>query len=309
MENTNETVKNDLAWLDPTKRHDAVLLIDITNGNPNGDPDAENQPRSNPLDMRGLMTDVSIKRKIRNYISAARPADSESDDGNADNARYKIYVESGVALNGRHQRAYTALKIPAKSKDRSEQMQAQRWMCDNFFDVRMFGAVMSTGDYNCGQLKGPVQIGFASSIDPIYPLDQSITRMAVTNEKDLSKERTMGRKSIVPYGLYRAHIYYSPHFGDRTGVTEEDLELFWKSLQMMWDLDNSSARTGMACRGLYVFSHDNPLGDAPAYKLLDQIRVEKNPSVEYPSRFTDYEISTPTAGEISPGITFSGNLA
>jgi CRISPR-associated protein Csd2 len=255
------------------------------------------------------MTDVSIKRKIRNYISAARPADSESDDGNADNARYKIYVESGVALNGRHRRAYTALNLPAKKTDRSQQMEAQRWMCDNFFDVRMFGAVMSTGDHNCGQLKGPIQIGFASSIDPINPLDQSITRMAVTKESDLSKERTMGRKAIVPYGLYRAHIYYSPHFGVQTGVTEEDLELFWKSLQMMWDLDNSSARTGMACRGLYVFSHDNPLGDAPAHKLLDQVEVEKNPAVEYPSRFTDYKVTAPASGVVMPGVTCSGDLS
>jgi CRISPR-associated protein Csd2 len=191
-------------------------------------------------------------------------------------------------------------------------------MCDNFFDVRMFGAVMSTGDYNCGQLKGPIQISFASSVDPIYPLDQTITRVAVTKEDELEKlvsdekggkDREMGRKAIVPYGLYRAHVYYSPHFGLRTGVSAEDLELFWKALQMMWDFDHSSARADMACRGLYVFSHDNPLGDAPAHKLLDQIKVEKNRDIEYSTKFDDYEVTTPIAGEILPGIAFSGNLA
>lgn len=307
-----------VAWLDPAKRHDAVLLVDITNGNPNGDPDAGNQPRTNPIDMRGLITDVAIKRKVRSYIAAARPADSETDDPDADNARYKVYVEEGVALNGRHRRAYTALDLTAKKTDRSQQMAAQRWMCDNFFDVRMFGAVMSTGDYNCGQLKGPIQISFASSIDPIYPLDQTITRVAVTKEDELEKllsderggkDREMGRKAIVPYGLYRAHVYYSPHFGQRTGVTTDDLGLFWKALQMMWDLDHSSARADMACRGVYAFSHTNPLGDAPAHELLDQIKVRKAEDVEYPARFEDYVVTTPDPGEILPGVTFSGNLA
>jgi len=305
------------AWLDPARRHDGVLLFDVTNGNPNGDPDAGNQPRTNPLDMRGLVTDVAIKRKVRNFISASRPADSSDDDQASENARFKVYVEEGVALNGRHKRAYTARGLEAKKTTHEQQLSAQRWMCDNFFDVRMFGAVMATGDWNCGQLKGPIQISFANSIDPIFPLDETITRVAVTRTEDLEKkvaderggkDREMGRKAIVPYGLYRAHVYYSPHFGQRTGVTSEDLALFWQALVRMWDLDRSSARANIGCRGLYVFSHTNPLGDAPANKLLDRIRVAKRDGVEYPSGFDDYVINTPDPGEAAPEVSFSGNL-
>ena len=303
------------AWLDPGRRHDAVLLFDVTNGNPNGDPDAGNQPRTNPLDMRGLVSDVAIKRKVRNYISAARPADSSSDQAQ-ENARYKVYVEEGVALNARHERAYTALSFSAKKTNRGQQLEARRWMCDNFFDVRLFGALMSTGDWNCGQVKGPVQIGFATSIDPVYPLDQTITRVAVTQTQELDKllsgeggkDREMGRKAIVPYGLYRAHVYYSPHFGQQAGVTTEDLALFWQALTMMWDLDRSSARADMNSRGLYVFSHADPLGDAPAHKLLDTVRVRKVAGVEYPTSFDDYVVEVPQAGEVM-GVAFSGNLA
>jgi CRISPR-associated protein Csd2 len=295
-----------------------VLLFDVTHGNPNGDPDAGNQPRTNPLDMRGLVSDVAIKRKVRNYIAAARPADNGGDDGAADNARFKIYVEEGAALNGRHARSYSALGLTAKKTNREEQLQAQRWMCDNFFDVRMFGAVMSTGDHGCGQSKGPLQVSFASSIDPIFPLDVTITRVAVTRVEELDKmlseeaggkDREMGRKGIVPYGLYRAHVFYSPHFGVRNGVTTDDLGLFWHSLKMMWDLDRSSARADMNCRGLFVFSHTNPLGDAPAHKLLDQIRVQKGAGTEYPSSFGDYDVESPETGEVMRGVTFSGDLA
>lgn len=311
------------ARLDPARRHDAVLLFDVTNGNPNGDPDAGNQPRVNPLDMRGLVTDVAIKRKIRNYICAARPADSSDDDQGASNSRYKIYVEEGVALNGRHERAYTSLGLPAKKTNRSQQGDARRWMCDNFFDVRMFGAVMSTGDHNCGQLKGPVQLGFASSIDPIFQLEETITRVAVTRKEELEKliaaeeggkgdrgkDREMGRKTIVPYALYRAHLYYSPHYGVQTGITPEDLELLWKALVMMWDHDRSSARADMACRGLFVFSHTNPLGDAPSHRLTDTITVAKHEGVEIPSSFAEYSIKAPDPEVLPAEITFSGNLA
>lgn len=312
------------ARLDPARRHDAVLLFDVTNGNPNGDPDSGNQPRVNPLDMRGLVTDVAIKRKVRNYICAAKPADSANDDQAAENARYKIYVEEGVALNGRHRRAYTAVGLPAKKADRAQQSEARKWMCDNFFDVRLFGAVMSTGDHNCGQLKGPVQLGFASSLDPIFQLEETITRVAVTREEELAKlvaaeevgkggdrgkDREMGRKTIVPYALYRAHLYYSPHYGIQTGVTPEDLELLWKAIVMMWDHDRSSARADMACRGLFVFSHTNPLGDAPAHRLTDTIRVERRDGVEFPSNFSDYSVLAPELTALPPDISFSGNLA
>ncbi len=304
-------------YIDPARRHDAVLLFDVTNGNPNGDPDAGNQPRVNPLDMRGLVTDVAVKRKIRNYISAARPSDSSVDDPAQANAPFKIYVEEGVALNGRHQRAYEALDLPKRSTH-GQRVSAGRWMCDNFFDVRLFGAVMSTGEANCGQLKGPVQIGFATSIDPVFPIEQAITRVAVTRVNDLAKlqtddkggkDREMGRKTIVPYGLYRTHVYYSPHYGLRNGVTTEDLSLLWKALVMMWDLDRSSARADMACRGLYVFSHTDPLGDAPSHRLTEAIVVTKDPGVEVPSAFSDYRVSAPDAAVLPPGIAFSGNLA
>lgn len=306
------------AHLDPGRRHDAVLLFDVTNGNPNGDPDAGNQPRVNPLDMTGLVTDVAIKRKIRNYIAAARPSDSSVDDPDQANARYKIYVEEGVALNGRHRRAYSALDLPAKKATHVQQLSAGRWMCDNFFDVRLFGAVMSTGDHNCGQLKGPVQIGFASSLDPVFQIEQAITRVAVTQEAEIEKllagegggkDREMGRKTIVPYGLYRAHVYYSPHYGERNGVTPDDLALLWKALVMMWDLDRSSARADMACRGLYVFSHTDPLGDAPSHRLTETIVAKKLAEVEVPAAFSDYAVAGPDPESLPEGISFGGNLA
>jgi len=311
-----KTSDKQAAWVDPGRRHDAVLLFDVLNGNPNGDPDAGNQPRTNPLDMRGLVSDVAIKRKVRNYVSAARPADSSS-DAKQENARFKVYVEEGVALNARHERAYTALGFKPKRTNHEQQLQARRWMCDNFFDVRLFGALMSTGDANCGQMKGPIQIGFATSIDPIYPLDQAITRVAVTQTQELEKllsgeggkDREMGRKAIVPYGLYLAHVYYSPHFGDQAGVTSEDLDLFWKALTMMWDLDRSSARADMNCRGLYIFSHENPLGDAPAHKLLDMVRAHKLEDVEYAASFEDYVVEVPRPDEVLANVSFSGNLA
>ena len=309
---------NNIVYLDPKRRHDAVLLFDVVNGNPNGDPDAGNQPRVNPVDMRGLVTDVSIKRKIRNFVAAARPADSSDDDQNASNARYKVYVEEGVALNGRHRRAYTARGLTAKKASRGQQSQARDWMCDNFFDVRLFGAVMSTGDHGCGQVKGPVQVGFASSIDPILLLEQSITRVAVTKEDELTKllsdekggkDREMGRKTVVPYGLYRAHVYYSPHFGAVTGVNEEDLALLWKALVMMWDHDRSAARADMACRGVFVFSHDDPLGNAPAHKLTETITVSRHGDGEVASGFSDYVIGEPDPSTLPFGISYSGNLA
>jgi CRISPR-associated protein Csd2 len=307
-----------LARLDPGRRHDAVLLFDVINGNPNGDPDAANQPRVNPLDMRGLVTDVCIKRKIRNYVAAARPADSSDDDQAASNARYKVYVEEGVALNGRHKRAYTARNLPAKKASRDQQAQGRDWICANFFDVRLFGAVMATGDHSCGQLKGPVQVSFASSVDPIMLLEETITRCAVTREDDLDKllldekggkDREMGRKTIVPYGLYRANVYYSPHFGKVTGIDEDDLGLLWKALVMMWDHDRSAARADMACRGLYVFSHEDPLGNAPSHKLTETITVTRQGYGEVASGFGDYVIGEPDADALPPGVTYSGNLA
>jgi CRISPR-associated protein Csd2 len=303
---------------DPSRRHDAVVLIDVTNGNPNGDPDNANLPRVNPYDGRGLITDVALKRKVRNWVAAARPDNEEA------NARYKIYVEEGVALNAQHRRAYEDIgeagdKKAMKSPRPEVADKVRRWMCANFFDIRLFGAVMST-EVNAGQVKGPVQATFAESLDPIFPLEHAITRGTVTKEDDLrrfyegsedgraGKNREMGRKSTVPYGLYRTHVYYSPYYGHQTGTTADDLALLWEAFIMGWDLDRSSARGDMACRGLWVFSHENPLGNAPSHSLLDRVVVSRRPEIEQASNFSDYKVSD-DPGDLPGGVYFSGQLA
>ncbi len=294
------------AYLDPNRRHDVVLLFDVTDGNPNGDPDAGNLPRVDLETMQGLVTDVAIKRKIRDWVDATR----------GEQERFKIYVQNtGVALNELHQRAYTALNISSKGKTqaRGEVDKAQRWMCDNFFDVRTFGAVMSTG-VNAGQVRGPVQFTFARSIDPIVPLDLSITRVAVTREEDAwtvsaegeetGKRTEMGRKTLVPYGLYRSHAFVVPPFAKRTGFDSADLEALWEALQLMWDLDRSAARGMMACRGLYVFSHAGPLGNAPAHDLFSTITVRRRPGVTAPRAFGQYEVGVDGAA-LPDGVTLT----
>jgi len=277
---------------DTTRRHDFALLFEVTDGNPNGDPDAGNLPRVDPETMQGLVTDVAIKRKVRDWIHMAR----------GDEAAFKIYVQSGVALNAQHQRAYTdlGLKSTGAKQQRDDISWARDWMCANFYDIRMFGAVMTTG-VNCGQVRGPLQLTFARSTDPIVPLDLSITRVAVTREEDAKvtvaeggettgKQTEMGRKALVPYGLYRASGFFNPHFAKQTGVTTEDLELFWQALQLMWDTDRSASRGMLACRGLYIFSHASSLGDAPAHKLLDRVRVERRSDLAAPRSFKDYSV-------------------
>ena len=282
---------------DVTRRHDFVLLFDVTDGNPNGDPDAGNLPRVDPETMQGLVSDVAIKRKVRDWIDLARGSE----------AAYKIYVQSGVALNAQHQRAYDdlGLKSTGAKQQRDDIDRARRWMCRNFYDIRMFGAVMTTG-VNCGQVRGPVQITFARSIDPIIPLDLSITRIAVTKVEDAQvvvaesgetsgKQTEMGRKALVPYGLYRAHGFINPHFAKQTGATPEDLGLFWQALQMMWDTDRSASRGMMTCRGLYVFTHTSPLGDAPAHRLLERVRVTSRGAAAVRA-FADYRVTVDAAG-------------
>lgn len=282
---------------DVTRRHDFVLLFDVADGNPNGDPDAGNLPRVDPETMQGLVTDVAIKRKVRDWVDLARGSE----------ARYKIYVQSGVALNAQHQRAYDDLGIKSTgAKQQKDDIdRARTWMCQNFYDIRMFGAVMTTG-VNCGQVRGPVQLTFARSIDRIVPLDLSITRIAVTRVEDAQvvvaesgessgKQTEMGRKALVPYGLYRAHGFFNPHFAKQTGATSEDLDLFWRALQMMWDVDRSASRGMMACRGLYIFTHTSPLGDAPTHRLLGRVRI--SPLGATTARaFTDYQVTVDTAG-------------
>lgn len=269
-----------------TNRYEFVLLFDVTNGNPNGDPDAGNLPRLDPETNQGLVTDVCLKRKIRNYVAL------EKEDGPG----YAIYMQEKSVLNQQHQKAYDALDIkpePKKlPKDQAKAHELTAWMCGNFFDVRSFGAVMTT-EINSGQVRGPVQMAFASSIDPIVPMEVSITRMAVTNEKDLEKERTMGRKHIVPYGLYRAHGYISAKLAERTGFSDDDLDLLWRSLINMFEHDHSAARGEMSARKLIVFKHDNAMGNAPAHALFDRVRVGRNEGeADTPARrYTDYRVA------------------
>lgn len=231
-------------------RYDFVLFFDVENGNPNGDPDAGNMPRIDPETGRGLVTDVCLKRKVRNYVELAR----------SEQAGFRIYVQEKAVLNDRHNEAYTALNLKKESgklpKNEKDARAVTRWMCDNFYDVRTFGAVMST-EVNCGQVRGPVQFTFARSEEPVVPAEISITRMAVTNGRDLDKERTMGRKFIVPYGLYRMEGFISAPLAEKTGFSEEDLELLWESLAGMFENDRSAARGKMSSRKLFVFRHDD----------------------------------------------------
>lgn len=287
----------DLITTDINRRHDFVFLVDVRDGNPNGDPDAGNMPRVDPETMQGLVTDVAIKRKVRDYVDLAHG------DG-----RFKVYVQHGQFLSEQRKRVFDQRsdgKTPTQSDGR-------KWMCEEFYDVRMFGAVMSMKEHNAGQVRGPMQLTFARSIDPIMSLDSTIVGPA-QNNKDVNREEntegqatnygTMGRKSTVPYGLYRAHGFFNPHFAERTGVNSDDLELFWKALEMMWDLDRSATRGEMACRGLYVFTHDSKLGNAPAHRLFNLIETPKSDSAA-PRSFTDYRVKRLADGQIEnhPGV-------
>lgn len=293
---------------DAGKRHDAVLMFDVTDGNPNGDPDAGNLPRVDPETMQGLVTDVAIKRKVRDFVDAVHGTEDHN----------KIYVQDkGVALNEMHQRAYSALalKSAGSKQPRGDVDKAREWMCDNFYDIRTFGAVMSTG-VNAGQVRGPVQLTFSRSIDQIIPLDLSITRVAITKAEDAKvvvsddgtgtggKQTEMGRKSLVPYGLYQASIFISPQQAARTGFSTEDLTIFWDALIRMWDFDRSAARGMMACKGLYVFSHDNPYGNAPAHKLLERVCVTKKADVVAPRSFAHYDVQVDEA-QLPEGVTLT----
>ncbi|HWO99685.1 MAG TPA: type I-C CRISPR-associated protein Cas7/Csd2 [Methylococcus sp.] len=295
-------------------RYDFVLLFDVRDGNPNGDPDAGNLPRLDAETGHGLVTDVCLKRKVRNFVAMTQ----------GDRAGYEIYVKEKAILNQQHERAYQALGVDltvdeGKRKGGAKVDEARDWMCRNFFDVRTFGAVMSTG-VNCGQVRGPVQLTFARSISPIVALEHSITRCAVATEMEAEKQggdnRTMGRKHTVPYGLYRAHGFISAHLAQQTGFSEEDLALFWQALTQMFDHDRSAARGEMSTRGLYVFKHvgtdSDPnqrrqqamLGCAPAHKLFNLILVEQKNNGRSPREFDDYVVSAPDAGSLSefPGV-------
>ena len=279
-------------------RYEFVVLFDVENGNPNGDPDAGNMPRIDPESGLGLVTDVCLKRKIRNYVENVK----EEEEG------YKIYIKEDVPLNRSDREACADLGIKdtdekkvteslkkLKKSDAEADIKIRDYMCRNFYDIRTFGAVMTTfvkAALNCGQVRGPVQIGFARSIDPIVSQEVTITRVAITTEKDAENKSTeMGRKSIVPYGLYRPEGYVSANLARKvTGFSEDDLNLLWEAIINMFEHDHSAARGNMAVRELIVFKHSKELGDCPAYKLFDSIEIRKKDEVEYPRSYQDYVV-------------------
>jgi len=356
---------------DPTKRHEFVYLFDVTNGNPNGDPDAGNLPRIDPETMRGLVTDVCLKRKVRDYLQMVRelpifiqseaalntliheafkeiglePLEVQLTEPEQENEELTAWLEgkaeegllvegerltySGEAqrqkdirqlltegLDGEQKELAAKLRDLAKrlgeaakqrkgrSITRETRKEAQKLLCGKYFDIRMFGAVLSTG-LNAGQVRGPVQLTFARSEDPILPLDLSITRSAITRESDRRRKETeMARKPIVPYGLYRAHGFFNPFLAEMTGVSEEDLKAFWEAMEHLFDLDRSAARGEMAVRGLYVLSHEDAKGNAPAHKLFEHVHVKKSDDVETPRKFSDYEVRVDKEG-LPKGVTLT----
>ena len=277
-------------------RYDFVILFDVENGNPNGDPDAGNMPRVDPETGCGLVTDVCLKRKIRNYVETVKE----------DDPHFGIYIKDGVPLNASDKAALesaghkeTDLKALKKS-DPDIDKKLMQYMCGHYFDIRTFGAVMTTfvkASLNCGQVRGPVQLSFAKSVDPIMPQEVTITRVAITTEADAEKEGTeMGRKYIVPYALYRAEGYVSANLARKTtGFSEEDLELLWQAIMNMFEVDHAAARGKMATRELIVFKHDSELGNAPAYKLFDLVKAERREGVDTPRAYSDYNVSVDEA--------------
>ena len=282
-----------------SNRYDFVILFDVENGNPNGDPDAGNMPRIDPETGLGLVTDVCIKRKIRNYVEMVKEGDPN----------YGIYIKESVPLNRSDATAYAELGVTDIKKQKKDDPEIDRkirdFMCQHFYDIRTFGAVMTTfvkAALNCGQVRGPVQLGFARSVDPIVPQEVTITRVAITTEADAERKGTeMGRKYIVPYGLYRAEGFVSANLARKTtGFSEDDLALLWQAIIHMFDEDRSAARGKMAVRELIVFRHSGELGDAPAYKLFDAVQVKK--TVDVPRRYQDYEVTVDEAS-IPEGVT------
>jgi CRISPR-associated protein Csd2 len=266
-------------------RYDFVFLFDVKDANPNGDPDAGNLPRVDPETGHGLVTDVCLKRKVRNYVTQVKNNESP----------HRIYFTDGAVLNQLHEEAYESIgekseknKLP---KDLKKAKEVTGFMCQNFFDIRTFGAVMSM-EVNCGQVRGPVQMAFARSVEPVVTLEHAITRSSVTNVRDLEKERTMGRKFTIPYGLYRAHGFINPFLAEQTGFSDDDLDLFWEALERAFLLDASAARPAgsMAVRGLIVFEHDSQLGQAPSHRLFEAVQVSRTNGADVPREFSDYEV-------------------
>lgn len=277
-------------------RYDFVVLFEVENGNPNGDPDAGNMPRIDPETGLGLVTDVCLKRKIRNYVETAKE----------DEAGYRIYIKENVPLNRSDSEAFAHLGVDEKTikekKKGNEKLDVELrdYMCREFFDIRTFGAVMTTfvkNALNCGQVRGPVQFGFAKSVDAVVPQEVTITRVAITTEEDAGRKNTeMGRKYIIPYGLYRVEGYVSANLARKvTGFTEDDLQLLWQAIMNMFELDRSAARGNMAVRKLVVFKHESELGNVPAFSLFNKLKVERK-DMSKPARcFEDYAVSLDTS--------------
>lgn len=291
-------------------RYDFVYLFDCQDGNPNGDPDADNSPRTDPETFQGLVSDVCLKRKIRDYVLYAKSTQGPVEKG------YDIFVLGGNSLERRQELAYENLKgeIEWKGKEtgKGDIDKARQWMCGNFFDVRTFGAVMSTQNFNCGQVRGPVQVTFARSIDRVLATEHGITRVAYTREdkRESSTGSTeLGRKHTIPYGLYRGYGFINPVFAAQTAFGENDLALLWKALGNLFELDRSAARGNMSVRGLHIFKHECKLGNAQAQGLFDSILVAKNDGVETPRSFSDYTVTAPNLGTLPPGVSYIDGLA
>lgn len=289
-------------------RYEFILLYDVENGNPNGDPDAGNMPRIDPETGYGIVTDVCLKRKIRNYVEMVQ----------GDKPGYKIYIKENIPLNVQHKEAYIATGTPVPTNDNERKairnnaakiQELRQWMCGNFFDIRAFGAVMNT-DVPAGIVRGPIQINFSRSIDPIVQQEVTITRLTVTEEGQ-DKTTEMGRKHVIPYALYRVEGYVSAKLANDptkgTGFSEEDLELFWDALVNMFDHDHSAARGKMAARRLIVFKHESDLGNAPSHKLFELVKVEKKDGVVVPRQFGDYVVTVDKAG-VPQGVTLIEKL-
>jgi CRISPR-associated protein Csd2 len=282
--NIPEIIKN------PAARHEFVLLFEAVNSNPNGDPDSGNLPRVDPETMHGLVTDVALKRKIRDYLSLTQ--------------NENIFIQSKVALNTLIEQVGKDLDREAKGNKRADE-DVQKGMCERFFDVRMFGAVLSTGKLNAGQVRGPVQLTFAKSVDPVFQLELSITRQARTTEERMETGSTeMGRKAVVPYGLYLAKGYFNPFLAKTTGVSSNDLTMLWTALCNLFDYDRSAARPEMTVRGVYVFTHENEKGNAPAHKLLERVKVDLIDKTKAPRAFSDYTVNLDES-EMPNGVTLT----
>jgi CRISPR-associated protein Csd2 len=291
-------------------RYDFAFLFDCQDGNPNGDPDSDNSPRFDPETFQGLVSDVCLKRKIRDYVHLVK-----SSEGEPVSEGYGIFVLSGNTLESRQRLPFERLsgkdKIEAKGRDteKDDIEKARQWMCKHFFDIRSFGAVMSTTEFNCGQVRGPVQLTFARSIDRVLPTEHTISRQAFTGEKDIkSGTGTFGRKYTIPYGLYLGHGYVNPFFAAKTGFDSSDLELLRVALANLFDLDRSSGRGNMAARGLYIFKHESKLGNSSAQRLFESIEIKKKEEVETPRSFSDYCVTLPDPASLPRGVSLIDGL-